>query len=68
MESDDFQIIEVIDYIIQQQRLAVFGFAGGTPAPAGVNRNGDAQFFASFVERPDPFVIDLGVFRRIELE
>ena len=37
MESDDFQIVEVIDDVIQQYRQAIFGFSRGAPAPAGVD-------------------------------
>src|SRR4030042_1079357 len=68
MEGDDFQIIEVIPDVIQQDGQTVFSLAGGTPAPTGVDGNGDSQFIASLVERPYPLVVDIGIFRRIELE
>src|SRR4030067_1552171 len=68
VKSDDFQVVEVIHDVIQQDRQTVFSLARGTPAPARVDGNYYSQFVASLVERPYPLVVDIGIFRRIELE
>src|SRR4030065_2510564 len=68
VERDDFQVIEVIHDVIQQDWQTVFSLARGTPAPAGVDGNGAVQLFAAFIEGPYPLIVDVGVFRRIELE